>query len=84
MLTIDIVGSQQTETPANLADFMKKNNYTFPALADLGMTVTRSYGIKSTPTNFLIDKDGIIRERRTGAWSSQEDFEESLKQISAR
>ncbi len=84
MLTIDIIGSKSTETPANLADFMQKNNYTFPVLLDLNMAVTKNYGIKSTPSNFLIDKDGVIRERLTGAFASEAAFEQSLSQLLSR
>lgn len=83
MLTIDIIGSRSTETPDNLADFMQKNTYTFPVLLDNGMAVTKSYGIKSTPTNFLIDKNGVIREKITGAFPSEQAFEDSLNRLSA-
>ena len=81
LLTIDIIGSRPTETPANLADFMQKNSYTFPVLLDINREVTKSYGIKFTPTYFLIDKDGIIREIRTGPYPSKAVLEESLSQL---
>ncbi|MBI4181299.1 MAG: thiol peroxidase, partial [Chloroflexi bacterium] len=83
LLTIDIIGSRPTETPANLADFMGGNKYTFPVLLDVNMQVTKSYGIKFTPTNFMIDKDGIIREIRTGPYPSKAVLEESLNQLLA-
>jgi peroxiredoxin len=82
-LTVDIIGSRSTETPANLADFMQKNNYTFPVVLDSDMGVTKTYGIKNTPTNFLIDKDGIIRERITGAFPSEPAFEQSINKLIA-
>ncbi|MDO8443320.1 MAG: TlpA disulfide reductase family protein [bacterium] len=81
LLTIDIIGSQPTETPANLADFMQKNSYTFPVLLDINREVTKSYGIKFTPTYFLIDREGIIREIRTGPYPSKTALEESLNQL---
>ena len=62
LLTIDIIGTRPTETPENLADFMQKNGYTFPVLLDMDRAVTRNYSIKATPTNILIDKNGIIRQ----------------------
>ena len=83
MLTVDIIGSRPTETPANLADFMQKNSYTFPVLLDMNLAATRSYGVASTPTNFLIDKDGVIRERQTGAFSEAA-LDESLSRLSAK
>ena len=84
VLTIDIIGSRPSETPANLADFMQKNKYTFPVLLDMNREVTKSYDIKFTPTHFLIDKDGIIREIRTGPYPSEAAFEESLSQLLSR
>ncbi len=81
VLTVDIIGSTPSETSSNLATFMQNNNYTFPALLDVNMQVTKSYNIKSTPTNFLSDKDGVIRERQTGAFPSQAAFEERLNRL---
>ena len=83
MLTVDIIGSKPTETPANLADFMQKNKYTFPVVLDINLSATRTYGVKSTPTNFLIDKDGVIRERETGAFS-EASLDESLSKLSTK
>ena len=81
MLTVDIIGSRIPETPDNLANFMQKNNYTFPALEDLKLSVTRAYGVTQTPTNFLIDKNGIIRERQTGVFASPASFDALLAQL---
>ena len=81
VLTVDIINSRTTETPANLADFMQKNNYSFPVLLDDNRTVTKSYFIIQTPTNILIDKDGIIREITVGAYASKAAMEDSLNKI---
>ena len=81
VLTIDIIGTRPSETPANLTDFMQKNKYTFPVLLDVNREVTKSYDIKFTPTHFLIDKDGIIREIRTGPYPNEAAFEDSLSQL---
>ena len=81
VLTVDIMNSRTTETPANLVEFMQKNNYSFPVLLDETQIVTKSYIIKQTPTNFLIDKDGIIREITVGAYASKAAMEDSLNKI---
>ena len=83
MLTVDIIGSKVTETPANLVDFMQKNQYTFRVVLDESLKVTRLYGVKGTPTNFLIDKEGVIRESKTGAFSEAA-LDESLSRLLAR
>ena len=84
MLTIDIIGSRPTETPENVADFMQKNGYTFPVLLDLDRAVTKKYSIKATPTNILIDKNGIIQEVRTGAFPSKAALDDSLNKLLSR
>jgi peroxiredoxin len=81
---VDILGSKSSETASNLAEFMQTNNYTFPVLLDSKMSVTSNYGIQSTPTNFLIDRDGVIRYRQTGAFSSPQDFETKVNELLAK
>jgi peroxiredoxin len=81
VLTIDIINSRTTETPANLADFMQKNGYSFPVLLDENRTATKSYFVIQTPTNVLIDKDGIIREISAGSYPSKAAMEDSLNKI---
>ncbi len=83
MLTIDIIGSRPTETPAAVAKFMEDNKYSFAVLLDTNQDVTKSYNIKSTPTNFLIDKEGIIREIRVGSFPSKSVLEDILTKLVA-
>ena len=84
VLTIDIIGSTATETPSNLADFMQTHNYSFPVLLDMNRDATKSYGIRFTPTNILIDKNGIIYEIQTGGYPSKAAMETSLTKLLAR
>ncbi len=84
VLTVDIIGSRSTETLDNLASFMRNNKYSFPVLLDVNQEVTKSYNIKSTPTNFLIDKNGVIREVRVGAFPSKAALQDSLNQLLAK
>jgi peroxiredoxin len=60
---------------------MQTNNYTFPVLLDDKMAVTRAYGVQSTPTNFLIDRDGVIRYKQAGAFPSQQDFDTKINTL---
>ncbi len=66
---MDILNSRPTETPENLANFMSTNNYSFPVLLDQNLTMTRRFGVKGTPTNFIIDKNGVIQFRETGQFN---------------
>lgn len=51
---------------------MQKNGYTFPVLLDMDRAVTKKYSVKATPTNILIDKNGIIQQIKVGALSKAE------------
>ncbi len=52
-----------------MANFMSTNNYTFPVLLDQNLTMTRRFGVRETPTNFIIDKNGVIQFRGSGQFS---------------
>jgi peroxiredoxin len=45
----------------NMKIFAQQHNLNFPYLWDPTQDVTRSFGLVSTPTAFLIDKQGVVR-----------------------
>lgn len=47
-------------------EFIKDYNLSFPVLLDLQQEVANTYGIQSTPTTYVIDKEGIIRNIHLG------------------
>lgn len=48
---------------------MASNNYTFPVLLDQNLTMTRRFSVSGTPTNFIIDKNGVIQSRQVGLFN---------------
>jgi len=44
-------------------EYQKKHDMTYPVEFDDGSTISSAYGIIGTPTQILIDADGIIRYR---------------------
>ena len=77
------MNSRPTETLENLANFMSTNNYTFPVLLDQNLTMTRRFGVKETPTNFIIDKNGVIQFRVTGQFS-EATLNETINRVNAQ
>lgn len=61
-LIVLAVNSTVQDSQNSAADFAKQNNLTFPILLDLNGKATRQYAIRSLPTTFFIDRDGVIRE----------------------
>ncbi len=71
-------------TEDSLADavaFIEDNDYSFPVLLDTDFAVSLKYGIFGVPITFFIDRDGIILERKFGAYQSTADIEEHLELI---
>lgn len=62
------------DDPANLGPYYKKINVTAPTLIDPGNSMAKLYGITGVPESFLIDKEGILRERFVGPreWGDEE------------
>ena len=76
VLSIDI-----GETPSRVRDFIQSGNFSFPVLLDINQKVALEYNIRGIPTTFLIDKDGIIRGTKVGAFSSKEEIESGIKTV---
>lgn len=76
LLTIDIGESSTT-----IEKFMTDLNLSLTVLLDTDRKVTEDYSIVAIPTTFLIDKDGIIRQKVLGAFPSKEAIESELSKI---
>jgi len=81
VLTVDMIGLGQGETPSNLRDYMRLHAYSFPVLLDANQKVMKMYGITGTPTNFFIDRNGIIQAKKTGPFPSKSAIEDNLNKI---
>jgi len=61
--------------PANkVKDYMAKHQFTFSAVLDNDSSVSNLYGIRGTPTRYLIDREGKIVAGSIGPrdWDSAE------------
>jgi len=64
------------DDPKKAAAYMKENNYTKPVLID-DKGVADMFGIRGVPETFIIDGNGIVRDRIIGPnrWDSPEVIE---------
>ena len=72
------------EKPDKIQKFMDTNNVTLtmPMPMDTdGKVTTKTYLVGALPTTFLIDKEGIIRQKVIGAFANKEAIENELKKI---
>ncbi len=71
------------DTPENADLFIKKLGVTLPVLNDMGNNVGQMYGITGLPETFIIDKQGVIREKIIGPaqWNSPQFVQMMMKYI---
>ena len=64
------------DDPANLIPYFQTHEVNLPTLISPGNEAARIYGITGVPETFIIDKDGIVREKLVGArvWDSPENL----------
>ena len=61
-LVVLAVNMTAQDTPSNIAPFIDEYGLTFPVLLDEDNSVASAYQLRSLPSSFFIDRDGIIRE----------------------
>jgi len=69
------------ESPARVREFMETLGLSFPVLLATSQDVPLEYNIRSIPTTFFIDKDGVIQDMKIGAFSSVAEIERRLGKI---
>ena len=69
------------EHPSRVADFAFRFEVSLPVLLDVSGETASLYQVRAFPTNFLIDREGIIREVKIGAFRDVADVTKSLREI---
>ena len=71
------------DEPAAVKNFIAKLGITIPILSDEYNFAGTKYGLTGLPETFIVDKQGIIREKIIGAaeWDSPENIEMLMKYI---
>lgn len=64
--------SLDRDPPEKLQKFVKKHDIRFPIVLDAGYEVAQKYGVRGTPTSYLISGDGKVIGGTTGPqqWGS--------------
>ena len=76
-----VLAINKGESLSTAKDFMQSGNFSFPVLLDINQYVALEYNVRSIPTTFFIDKDGIIQAIKVGPFLSKADIENSLSKI---
>ncbi len=69
------------EKEATVQSFMSAHGFTFPVLLDARQDIAEAYNIRAIPATFFIDKDGVIKARRDGAFANKVEIARELAKI---
>jgi len=75
------VGWRQSEE--EVARFKETQNLPYPVVYDKDNKVAEAWGIRSIPTNFIVDLDGVIRYREFGIYPEAETILQSMVKADA-
>jgi cytochrome c biogenesis protein CcmG, thiol:disulfide interchange protein DsbE len=68
---LTVVGVNFQERDDQITAFLQEVGVTFPSLADRTGEVSRNWRATALPTTFVIDRQGIIRDVRVGAFTDE-------------
>ncbi len=60
------------EPAPKVAGYLRENGYKMPVLLDAGGSVAQTYRIRAIPTTVVIDRDGVVKYRKTGPVTAAE------------
>lgn len=66
------------ESSSTAREFMEDNGLTFTVLLDTDTSVAKDYNVRGIPATFFIDKNGIIKDKKVGSFSSKADIDSRL------
>ncbi len=81
ILAVNITSSEKNGIEG-VNSFLDENKYTFPVLYDKDGAVANQYRVSGIPTTYILDKDGIIVNKVSGAISEErikEEIEAGMK-----
>lgn len=76
-------GTDSDKAEKQVRKFIKDNGFTFPVLFDKEDEAWSIYQQRGIPTNYIIDKQGIIRYAFAGAFQGKEHMEQLIENIRA-
>jgi peroxiredoxin len=69
------------EASSKVKQFMEQYGLSFHVLLDKDTSVARNYNVRGIPTTFFIDKNGIIKDMKVGAFLSREELDGRLDNL---
>ena len=67
---VDLLMIDLNDDLATLQNFVQSKKYTFRVLIDSSFASAQSFNVRYTPTTILIDRQGIVRVYKVGAFTN--------------
>ena len=74
-----VLAVNELEDTARVAEHIRTHGHTFEVVMDHNNQVANMYGVVGLPASFLIDPQGIVRERIAGSLLTESRIEEMVK-----
>jgi peroxiredoxin len=74
-----VLAVNELEDTARVAEHIRTHGHTFEVVMDHNNQVANMYGVVGLPASFLIDPQGIVRERIAGSLLTESHIEEMVK-----
>ena len=74
-----VLAVNELEDTARVAEHIRTHGHTFEVVMDHNNQVANMYGVVGLPASFLIDPQGIVRERISGSLLTESRIEEMVK-----
>src|SRR5438105_13973428 len=74
-----VLAVNELEDTARVAEHIRTHGHTFEVVMDQNNRVANMYGVVGLPASFLIDPQGIVRERISGSLLTESHIEEMVK-----
>jgi peroxiredoxin len=78
---LEILAINIGEKVAFVQSFVETRGFTFPVLLDSDEAVSDTYQISRFPTTFFVNADGVIKEIKSGSFTSQSEIENILNSL---
>src|SRR5438067_790816 len=74
-----VLAVNELEDTARVAEHIRTHGHTFEVVMDQNNQVANMYGVVGLPASFLIDPQGIVRERISGSLLTESHIQEMVK-----
>jgi len=74
-----VLAVNELEDTAKVAEHVRTHGHTFPVVMDHENVVANRYGVVGLPASFLVDRQGIVREKIFGSLLTEERIAELVR-----